>query len=136
MMSDFVGSVGFTQIAGSVPLAPVTAAVSAAATVSPVGWAAEAERRKGAAATTRARPRAAPSVRRDDAGIVWERVADMMVLLVSAGQAGDVPVRIRTIRRRRPDTSSLLPLQRSFRSGRAFRAPWKVRTRYRAFTGG
>src|SRR5437763_2509128 len=88
MMSDFVGSVEFTQMAGSVPLAPVTAAVSAAATASPVGWAAEAERRKGAAATTSARPRAAAPIRRDDAGIVWERVADMVVLLVSAGQAG------------------------------------------------
>ena len=51
-MRDFVASWGFTQIAGSVPLAFVTTSVSAIATASPVGWAAEAERRKGAAATT------------------------------------------------------------------------------------
>src|SRR2546423_13401001 len=84
----------------------LTAPVSTEAAASPVGWAAEAERRKGAAATTSTRPRAAPMVRRDDAGIVWERVADMVVLLEAAARgwscwfaAGPFAVRPGTPRR-------------------------------------
>src|SRR5256714_14909157 len=74
----------------------LTAPVSTAAEASPVGWAAEAERRKGAAATTSTRPSAAQMVRRDDAFIVWEGVADMGVLLLgrrrpAGGPGGSLP---------------------------------------------
>src|SRR5690348_3446528 len=95
-MSELAGVWGFTHIAGSTALAPATTSVSAAATASPVGWAAEAGRRKGAAATTSVRPRAAPRVRRDQPGIVWERVAGMVMGLSwgAGGTRGVVLVRI------------------------------------------
>src|SRR5579884_2823818 len=113
-------------MAGSlvVTVLALVGAVSAAAVASPVGMAAWAAVRKGAAATTRASPSVAPIVRRAAAGIVWGRVADMVVLLLgrlpaARGVVRDVrPVRCPTIRRPSVHTSSHSDHTRSFEAGR------------------
>src|ERR1044072_3319495 len=87
MIIDFVGSVGLIHRAGSMAFDPAMTAVSAEAGArSLVGWAALAELKKGAAATTIVRPRAAPASRREVAEFLGERgLADMVLVCSSWG---------------------------------------------------
>src|SRR5687768_5143836 len=86
MIIDFVGSVGLIHSAGSTAFDPAMTAVSTGAGArSLVGWAASAELKKGAAATTSVSPRAAPASRRGVAEFLGERGADMVLVFSSWG---------------------------------------------------